>query len=104
MPIFGWCLVRVNGHSMMPALAHGDFVVGRRYADYNLGNIVLVDHSYYGRVVKCIHQFTDDGRVMLKGKSSMSTSTEDLGLIDRSQIVARVVWRVSPSGMMRMPD
>jgi len=102
MSWFGWSLSRINGHSMMPALAHGDFAVGRRCADYRPGQIVLVEHAHYGRIVKSIHQLLDDGRVLLKGASSLSTSTEALGPVELSQIIARVTWRVSPTGISRL--
>jgi len=102
MSWFGWSLFRINGQSMAPALAHGDFAVGRRCADYAPGHIVLVEHQHYGRIVKSIQRVLGDGRVLLAGLSPLSTSTADLGPVEPGQIISRVTWRVSPSGVTRL--
>lgn len=62
------------------------------------GDIVLVEHEQYGRIVKSIRKMLEDGRVLLRRFSILSTPTEGLGPVECNRIIVRVTWRVLPSG------
>ncbi len=91
----GWSLVRVRGESMRPRLEPGDFAIFRRARSLRVGDIVLVDHPTYGRIVKSVRALAE-GRVWLEGLSPASTSADALGGVAPAAVIGRQVWRVRP--------
>lgn len=103
----GWRLIRIDGTSMEPVLRHGDYAVawdcGARRMPTR-GDIVLVDHPRFGRVVKAVAARTPDGEWLLRGLSATSTPGNDLGPVSGDRVVARLVWRIGPEGgVERLP-
>lgn len=95
-------LFRVTGESMAPNYGEGDYVVTiRRRRALRAGDVVVVDHPDYGCVVKRVIECWPDGGVRVAGDNpAASMSSERLGLVARSRILGRVVWRIPhPSRM-----
>ena len=89
-------LHKITGHSMAPAFNDGDFVVtARRWlSQYQQQDVVVVNHETYGVIIKRIQSVLTDGRVRLQGDNRQSTSTSQLGNIERKQIIGRVCWHI----------
>ena len=84
-------LIKVDGHSLYPKLAHGDYVItSSLFFKINVGDIVVVKHARYGLIVKKIIEACTKG-YRIAGENSLSVSCEKMGLIDRSQIHSKVI-------------
>ena len=94
--MFGLRLLRIEGRSMEPILAAGDFALFQRKKAYRPGDVVLLDHPRFGRIVKEIVEIKAD-RVVLRGISSASVSSEAMGQIPIHNIVGRLFWQLSKS-------
>lgn len=94
-------LFRVNGDSMAPTLAHGDFVIGwrpSRRRPVQVGDVVVVQHPYYGRMIKRVSACRGDGTLSLKGDNAATVASIDMGAIRRDQVLSRARLRISPNG------
>lgn len=103
---FGWAVFRVVGNSMQPTLDHGDFAVARRGGwgtprDLQ-GKVVVAEHPRLGILVKRVSHVSAEGLVSLSGDSPATTMRADMEPIPCSTVRARVVCRVSPSGLNRV--
>lgn len=94
-------LYRVNGLSMSPGLAPGDYVVTlkRWKSRYRIGDIVVAQHPHFGRIIKRIRAIQPDGMLWLEGTHPDSTSTDKMGLMRREWIQGRVIRSISQSTM-----
>ncbi|TCJ25957.1 nickel-type superoxide dismutase maturation protease [Halomonas sp. GDM18] len=94
-------LYRVNGLSMSPGLAPGDYVVTlkRWKSRYRIGDIVVAQHPHFGRIIKRIRRIQPDGMLWLEGTHPDSTSTDKMGLMRRERIQGRVIRSISQSTM-----
>ncbi|BBO56279.1 MAG: peptidase S24 [Cobetia sp.] len=94
-------LYRINGLSMSPGLAPGDYVVTlkRWKSRYRIGDIVVAQHPQFGRIIKCIRAIQPDGMLWLEGTHPDSTSTDKMGLMRRERIQGRVIRSISQSTM-----
>ncbi|MDL2191959.1 nickel-type superoxide dismutase maturation protease [Cobetia sp. LC6] len=90
-------LYRVNGISMSPGLAPGDYVVTlkRWKSRYRIGDIVVAQHPHFGRIIKRIRAIQSDGMLWLEGSHPDSTSTEKMGLLSNHLIKGRVIHTFS---------
>lgn len=89
---------------MAPALADGDYAVAVPVGsadDIVPGDVVEVDHPNYGPIVKRIEAI-DAGYVRLCGDTVRSAGSDQIGRIPRSRLVARLVWRIAPTGIFRI--
>ncbi|MEM9682110.1 MAG: S24/S26 family peptidase [Pseudomonadota bacterium] len=100
--MFGWQIVRVAGDSMAPALRHGDYLVGRRTCQVDIGAIVLVRHRELGRIVKRVKAVEPGGVFRIAGDNPASTSEADIGPVSIEDIAAVVRLRISPHGVTRL--
>ncbi|UBU50234.1 nickel-type superoxide dismutase maturation protease [Cobetia amphilecti] len=94
-------LYRVNGLSMSPGLAPGDYVVTlkRWKSRYRIGDIVVAQHPQFGRIIKRIRAIQPDGMLWLEGTHPDSTSTDKMGLMRREWIQGRVIRSIFQSTM-----
>ncbi|MBX3230501.1 MAG: S24/S26 family peptidase [Labilithrix sp.] len=86
-------VVRVNGPSMAPTLVDGDFVVVID-RPCRIGDVVVVMHPQYGRIVKRVAARDGSGRIALEGDGALSTSREALGWTSPHDVLGRVCLRV----------
>lgn len=86
-------LYRVNGLSMSPGLAPGDYVVTlkRWKSRYRIGDIVVAQHPQFGRIIKRIRALQPDGMLWLEGTHPDSTSTDKMGVLQRALVKGRVI-------------
>jgi nickel-type superoxide dismutase maturation protease len=96
--LIGWrANIRIEGPSMLPALAHGDRVVVDPSAEPKKGDIVVAYHPYKKNVsiVKRIVDILPDGRFVLLGENlDESTDSRQFGTIARKDIFGKVVARI----------
>ena len=90
-------IVKVRGASMAPTLSSGDYIILTKARAYRPGFVVLVDHPEYGLIVKRVKSITAN-TFRLEG-DGQSTSTEDMGDVDKAQIKGRARWAVTPKGL-----
>ena len=88
-------VLKVKGHSMSPSYQDGDYLLSARSKFFKLkvGDIIVINHPKYGDIIKEITTVLPDG-YHVQGKNSMSTSTEDFGLITPKMIQGKVIAKV----------
>ncbi|MCV6590177.1 MAG: nickel-type superoxide dismutase maturation protease [Marinobacterium sp.] len=89
---------RVAGLSMAPSFLHNDYVLSFRwhFTRYQKGDVVVVQHPVYGRIIKRIVQLDGQGQALLAGDNpAASTSSEKLGWLPLSSLLGCVWWRVA---------
>ena len=91
--MFGWSLIRVYGESMRPLLSPGIFALFREQASYSDGDVVLVSHPRFGRIVKRAIDVGADS-LWLEGANAKSLSRESMGPIERSHITGKLVYQI----------
>lgn len=95
---------KVKGHSMAPVIPSGCFVlVVRRFYFLPLrqGQRLVINHPKYGAIVKKIALVDRNGFIWSKGENAQSLSVEELGPIDKSQILGRVVYIFKPQNSVQ---
>ncbi|BES70170.1 hypothetical protein RE428_11880 [Marinobacter nanhaiticus D15-8W] len=98
-------LYKVTGHSMLPALADGDFVLAFRCARQALeaGDRVVVDHPEFGRIIKRVDRILPGGDLNISGDNpAMSTHSERLGQIPRERVAGKVLMVIRGPGLSRL--
>lgn len=58
------------------------------------GDVVLVDHPDFGRIVKQVSTVGKHGGIYLRGTSRHSTSAKKLGQVTSDQVVGILVTRL----------
>jgi len=94
--MLGWRLVRVTGDSMAPLLPAGSFCIFRRQTTYTVGDILLVHHDDYGRIIKKYWR-SDPAGIWLSGLSPQSISSEKMGCLPVDRIMGRLIWCSKPA-------
>ena len=106
--MFGWRVIRVDGDSMTPLLHDGDYALVQDPTASRppaAGDVVLVDHPVFGRIVKCLGPAGGENGgagFALYGLSPRSTSRARLGRVGRDRVLGRLRWRISPAGLTRL--
>ena len=100
MNLFGFRLARIIGDSMRPRLASGDYAVFGPARRLKAGEIVLVDHPAFGRVVKSIAHMSEHG-ARLEGLSPQSTSSARLGEVKSDMILGRMITSIKPAARLK---
>ena len=79
---------------MLPTLSHRDFVIAMRWPGMTIkvGDLVVVNHPKYKRIIKRISKMSITGNFMLRGDSPNSTPEEAIGWIKKSWLNAKVVY------------
>ncbi len=99
-------LLRVRGNSMAPTVQDGDYVVGRRPSrrrPLRIGDIVVLEHPYYGRMVKRVRSLdAAGGTVEVRGDNAASVAGIDIGPVPQAQILQRAWLCISPRGVRRL--
>ncbi len=88
-------IIKVQGESMMPELADGDFVmISRLFWTLKPQDKVVVDHSTYHKVIKQIKMYEPEKGLLLEGLNDASLSTEKLGWVQPKQIIGKVILSI----------
>jgi signal peptidase I len=90
---------KVVGDSMSPQYQEGDFVVITTVPFFlrriRSGDVIIFDHSYYGRLIKRVQGFTPTGEVYVSGTQENSLDSRRLGPIRRDKIKGKVILHIS---------
>jgi len=89
---------KVAGDSMQPSFCGSDFVIAYRrlHSVFKQGDVVVVEHPQYGKIIKRIITIENGGTLLLVGDNlAASTDTLTLGSIQPTQVLGRVVGHVS---------
>lgn len=81
---------------MSPRLPAGGYAVFYASRHLRRGDIVLVAHPKYGKIVKAIAGF-DGPNISLNGLSDESLSPGELGQITRDKVLGRLVFDLKPN-------
>ena len=95
MQRLGVRLTRILGRSMQPRLQPGAYALFGPFRTLRVGDIVLVEHPRYGRIVKAIHRI-DTQNLELIGLSEDSTPTQDLGQVSVDAVLGRLIFSIQP--------
>ena len=88
---------------MNPTIVDGDFVFVRKFQKRPInGAIAVVQHPYFGRLIKRIKISEKTKEIFLMGDNKLSTTTEDFGPLDEKFIKYQVLWRISQSGITKL--
>ena len=79
---------------MYPMLSPGAFAIFKRSAPYRDGDVLLVEHPRFGRIVK---RAIDVGAqtLWLEGANTKSLSKETMGPIERTRVQGKLVYQIS---------
>ncbi len=86
-------LRRVVGESMLPTLKPGELLLGINTKRIMPGDIVIVNHNGLDKV-KRVKEVNKDSVYILGDNPKKSSDSRDFGFIDRSKIIARVIWPI----------
>lgn len=85
-------LLKIDGDSMLPKMADGDFIfISRLYINLQPRHMVVVSHPIYQRIVKRIEHINNDGQLWLCGDNRLSLSSAQMGWIEPSWITGKVL-------------
>lgn len=87
---------RVEGASMLPTLADGDYVVASRwYARIRPGDILVIDHPRYRRIVKRVLRVCKRRGLLLGGdNATASVDPHMIGWISPQRVLGKRLWSV----------
>lgn len=80
---------------MEPTLTGGDYIIASRYyCRLKKGDLVVVNHPIYNRIVKRIACISSKNQLQLQGDNPLSISREKIGWIAPSSIYGKVILQV----------
>ncbi len=83
---------------MSPSLDHNDYVVITHwYTKLAIGDLVLAEHPKFGIIIKRVLKLESHGVWLVGDNTSVSTSTEKMGLLPFQDILGKVLWHVRPN-------
>jgi len=88
---------------MYPLLLEDSFIIlmacnkNRKFYSQALkiGDLVQCQHDIYGSIVKRIRQINDE-TLLLEGIHETSVTSEQMGKVYKSQVVAKVIYTIGP--------
>lgn len=87
-------LIKVEGDSMSPNIKQGSFVFIFKspFTKFKTGDLVVVDHSQYGRIIKRVYSSNNNQQFSLTGDNPDSLSSEKMGLVNKRQLCGKVFY------------
>jgi len=82
---------RIVGGSMSPYLTPGKIVFGWRPKRLKIGDVVILFHDGLEKI-KRIDRIDGESLYVLGDNPEASTDSRQFGLVDRNQVLARIVW------------
>lgn len=89
-------LLKIEGNSMLPTMANGNFVVvSHFFFGCKPGDIVVINHPIYKKIVKRIKKISEDGELWLQGENIESVSSEKMRWIDKEWVKGKVILTIA---------
>ncbi|MGH7142061.1 MAG: S26 family signal peptidase [Candidatus Saccharimonadales bacterium] len=82
---------RIKGSSMLPSLQPGQIVIGWRFGQPEVGDIIILRHDGLEKI-KRIDKIEGNKLFVLGDNKNESTDSRQFGNIDYRQVVARIIW------------
>lgn len=93
--MLGLKILKVKGQSMAPAIPSGCFILAAKWLmmfPVRAGQRLVISHSTYGIIVKTVAMVDKNGFIWSRGENNASLSVEQLGPVDKEQIIGRVIY------------
>ena len=89
-------LRRISGNSMLPTLHNGDYIVAIRrfYKAYKCNEIIIVEHSQFGEIIKRIEHIDANNQYWLSGDGCDSLSSQAMGAIPKQKILGALLLHI----------
>lgn len=100
--MFGWRLIRINGHSMAPTLDDGDYALARIPSSRRqpvIGDVVLFQRNGERPMIKRLADKADNDSFLISGDGALSAPRVDLGPVKKDDIQACLVVGITPTGL-----
>ena len=87
--------IKVTGDSLSPEYQEGDYVmlITNPFFSFKVGNTVVFNHPEYGTLIKTIDSIDSD-KIHVIGTHPYSVDSRQFGLIDKSDVVGKVIWHI----------
>ena len=84
---------RVSGHSMVPVLPPGTYIVGLKwFRKLRIGDVIVFLHDGKEKI-KRLERFEDDGSLYVLGEyPDTSTDSRHFGGVEPRTVRAKVIW------------
>lgn len=92
--MLGFSIFKVNGESMSPFIPNKSYVLAQRWlTSYFIseGKKLLINHKKFGLIVKKVALVDHNGFIWLKGENNQSLSVEQIGPVNRQQVIGIVI-------------
>lgn len=90
--------MRVQGSSLAPDFADGDYVVVSAvpllFSRLRPGRLIVFHQPGYGRLIKRVAQIEPCGKLFVLGSGEGSIDSRTFGPVERRQVEGVVVWGV----------
>lgn len=100
--LLGLKIWKVEGASMAPIIPAGSFILATKWLSIfpiREGHRLIIDHPRYGIIVKTVAMVDKSGFIWSKGENIESVSVEQLGPVNKEQVLGRVVSIFKPELM-----
>ncbi len=97
--VFGLKIWKVQGVSMAPVIPPGSFILATRWLSLlpiKEGHRLVIDHPKFGIIVKTVATIDKSGFIWSKGENEKSVPIEQLGPVNKHQILGRVISIFKP--------
>ena len=95
--IFGHRIYIIMSGSMEPAIHVGDAVISKNVDNLEIGDVIAYRNPIEITTHRIIKVYTEEDKKMYKTKGD-NNGTEDPGLVQESQIVGKIVYRIPKLG------
>ena len=90
---------KVSGSSMEPTLKTDDIVIVLKKKNISVNDIVVVEDSEYGFLIKRLEKFEKNGiKLSSDNKNSLSPATKNI--YDISNIVGKYVFKINAKNLL----
>lgn len=87
---------------MLPDIPNQSFIVSVKYLPLSLGQKMVLAHPTYGLMVKSLVAIDSNGMLWFEGLSAESVSSQQIGAVDRKQVLGHVLWVTKPKKIYGM--
>lgn len=92
-------LLKVSGHSLLPAYRDGDFVLVSKipylFARVQRGDVVAFRHPAHGTMIKIVEGVTPDtGEIQVVGTHEHSVDSRSFGAIREKDVIGKVIGHI----------